>query len=97
MKRVVLSAVAILAVAAQAQTTQPDDPTTLVTEAVIDAPADEIWHVFTTAEGYKKLGVAQAKIDLRPGGMLWTSYDANVELGSEKSIGTEISPSIPAM
>jgi hypothetical protein len=38
----------------------PGETTPLVTEGIVGAPIDEVWKVFSTAEGYKKLGVAQA-------------------------------------
>lgn len=87
-----ISLVLALCAADHAQTTKPasDDLTTVASEAVVTAPIDEMWRVFSTADGYTKLGVAQAKIDLRKNGMLWTSYDPKAELGSENSIGTEI-------
>ena len=77
---------------AAAQTTRPsdDDADVAISEGVITAPVDEIWRVFSTDDGFTKLGVAKAKIDLRPGGMIWSSYDPKIELGSEGSIGTEI-------
>jgi uncharacterized protein YndB with AHSA1/START domain len=77
---------------ASAQTTRPsdDDSTVAISEAVITAPVDEIWRVFSTDDGFTKLGVAKAKIDLHFGGMIWSSYDPKIELGSEGSIGTEI-------
>jgi hypothetical protein len=67
-----------------------DDATTLTTEGMVTAPLLELWNVFTTDEGYKKLGVAQARIHAHPGGMIWTSYDPGAVLGSPQSIGTEI-------
>lgn len=81
---------------ASAQTTQPatppsdDDAAVAITQDIITAPLDEVWRDFSTEDGFKKLGVAKAKLDFRAGGMLWTTYDPNVELGSEASIGTEV-------
>jgi uncharacterized protein YndB with AHSA1/START domain len=68
----------------------PGETTPLVTEGIVGAPIDEVWKVFSTAEGYKKLGVAQARLDFRPGGLLLSSYDPNATLGDEKTIETEI-------
>lgn len=94
MNRVLTSTLCVLLFAATsfAQTTRPadDELATVVSEGLVAAPVDEVWKVFSTDDGYRKLGVAKAKIDLRPGGMLWSTYDPNVELGSEASIGTEI-------
>jgi uncharacterized protein YndB with AHSA1/START domain len=68
----------------------PGEMPPLLTEGVVAAPIDEAWKVFSTAEGYRKLGVAQAKLDFRPGGLLLSSYDPNATLGDEKTIETEI-------
>lgn len=61
-----------------------------VVEGIIAAPVSEVWRVFSTAEGYKALGVAQARMDFRPGGLILTSYDPDATLGDEKTIQTEI-------
>jgi hypothetical protein len=66
------------------------DTASVATEGIIAAPLLDLWKVFTTSEGYKKLGVAQARVDARPGGVIWTSYDPGAVLGSPQSIGTEI-------
>ncbi len=68
----------------------PAEMTPLVTEAVIQAPPEELWRVLTTAEGVLKLGVGAADIDFRPGGLLRTAYDPKVPLDSEAAIHTEI-------
>jgi uncharacterized protein YndB with AHSA1/START domain len=72
------------------QKTSAADTSPLVTEGIIAAPVDEVWNVFSTAEGYKKLGVAKAMLDFRPGGLLLTSYDPEAKLGDDKTIQTEI-------
>src|SRR5437016_3324331 len=65
-------------------------PDAAITEGIISAPNDEIWRVFSTAEGFKALGVAQAKMDFRVGGLILTSYDLQANLGDDKTIQTEI-------
>lgn len=64
--------------------------TTVITEGVVDAPVAEIWRVFSTADGYKILGVAQADMDFRPGGLIRTHYKPKGQLGDEGTIITEI-------
>jgi uncharacterized protein YndB with AHSA1/START domain len=59
-------------------------------EAVISAPVAELWRVFTTGEGWKSLGVAQADVDLRVGGRIRTHYDPAGALGDAQSIEQEI-------
>jgi uncharacterized protein YndB with AHSA1/START domain len=61
-----------------------------ITEAVINAPIATIWDAFTTADGYRQLGVAQADVDLRIGGRIRTHHDANGRLGDSQSIEQEI-------
>jgi uncharacterized protein YndB with AHSA1/START domain len=78
---------------AQAPATRPPAPPDLeplVTEGVVQAPVAEIWRVFSTGEGYARLGVARAEIDFRPGGLIRSTYDATMPLDSEGAIQTEI-------
>lgn len=65
-----------------------DEP--LVTEGVVKAPVSEIWKVFSTSEGFKKLGVAQCELDLRVGGVIRSHYDPKGTLGDEGTIHNEI-------
>lgn len=67
-----------------------DDDPVLVHEAVLDAPPQEVWKVFSTAEGWKALGVAQAEVDFRVGGKILTHYDPRGRLGDEKTIENTI-------
>jgi uncharacterized protein YndB with AHSA1/START domain len=59
-------------------------------ESVIKAPVADVWLVFSTAEGFRKLGVAQCDFDLRLGGLIRTHYDAKGVLGDEGTIHNEI-------
>lgn len=77
--------IALFSVALVAQS-----PTSAITEGDIDAPIAEVWRVFSTADGYKNLGVAQVDMDFRPGGLIRTHYSAQGQLGDEGSIVTEI-------
>lgn len=61
-----------------------------VTEGFINTAPAEVWRIFTTAEGYKQTGVAQAEVDLRIGGTLRTHYDPKGQLGDAKTIVNEI-------
>lgn len=58
----------------------------LVVEGPLAAPPEEAWRIFSTAEGWKKLGVAQAEVDLRVGGAIRTHYDAQAQLGGPGTI-----------
>jgi uncharacterized protein YndB with AHSA1/START domain len=61
-----------------------------VNEGVVRAPINQVWKVFTTAEGYKALGVAQAEVDLRIGGTIRSRYSASGPLGDEETIENQI-------
>jgi uncharacterized protein YndB with AHSA1/START domain len=61
-----------------------------MTEAIINAPPAELWEVFSTAAGFKKLGVAQCDMDFRIGGLIRTHYDPQGVLGDEGTIENEI-------
>lgn len=61
-----------------------------VTEGFINTTAAEVWRIFTTADGYKRTGVAQAEVDLRIGGTIRTHYDPQGQLGDGKTIVQEI-------
>ncbi len=67
-----------------------DEDPVLVHEAVLDAPPSEVWKVFSTAEGWKALGVAQAEVDFRVGGKILSHYDPKGRLGDEKTIENTI-------
>ena len=61
-----------------------------VTEGIVNAPVAEVWKVFSTAEGFRKLGVAQCDMDFRIGGLIRTHYDPQGVLGDEGTIQNEI-------
>lgn len=62
----------------------------LVVEGVVKAPVEDVWAVFSTAEGFKKLGVAKCEIDLRIGGLMRSHYSPEGTLGDEGTIMNEI-------
>jgi uncharacterized protein YndB with AHSA1/START domain len=62
----------------------------LVTEGFINAPVAEVWRLFTTSEGYRATGVAQAEVDLRVGGTIRSHYDPQGRLGDPNTIVNEI-------
>ncbi len=61
-----------------------------VTEAFINAPVAEVWRLFTTSEGFKATGVAQADVDLRVGGAIRSRADAKGRLGDPDTDVDEI-------
>ncbi|GFE91318.1 SRPBCC family protein [Steroidobacter agaridevorans] len=61
-----------------------------VTEGFINASPAEVWRIFTTAEGYKQTGVAQAEVDFKVGGTIRTHYDPKGRLGDANTIVNEV-------
>lgn len=61
-----------------------------VCEAELEAPVEKVWAVFSTEEGLKLLGVAQAKLDFRVGGKMQTHYDPRGVIGDEGTIENTI-------
>jgi uncharacterized protein YndB with AHSA1/START domain len=61
-----------------------------VTEGYINAPVAEVWRLFTTAEGFKATGAAQAEVELRVGGAIRSQYDPKGTLGDPETIVNEI-------
>jgi uncharacterized protein YndB with AHSA1/START domain len=60
------------------------------TEGLINAPVAEVWRIFTTPEGFKATGAAQAEVDLRLGGTIRSHYDPKGRLGDPETIVNEI-------
>lgn len=63
---------------------------TLRHEGLIDAPVEEVWKAFTTAEGLKSWMAPLAEIELRVGGKMLASYKADGKLGDENTIENTI-------
>lgn len=61
-----------------------------ITEGFINAPLAEVWRLFTTADGLRRAGAAQAEIDLKIGGILRTQQDLNGKLGNENTMTQRI-------
>lgn len=61
-----------------------------VTEGVVNAPVEEVWKAFATAEGFKLWGVAHCDVDLRVGGLIRTHYKADGVLGDEGTIYNQV-------
>lgn len=60
-------------------------------EAVVHAPASDIWKQFQTGEGIQKMwGIPKADVDFRPGGAIRSTYDVNGTLGDDSTIINQI-------
>lgn len=73
----------------------PDGARVLQLSAEVDAPVAAVWAAFATESGFTAWAVPLAKIDLRVGGSIETSYDAKVPLGSGKTIRNQIDAVVP--
>jgi uncharacterized protein YndB with AHSA1/START domain len=67
-----------------------DDAPSFAQEITIQAPLKTVWSVWTTSEGYKVLGVTQADVDLRIGGLIRSHYAPAGSLGDEETIENRI-------
>ena len=61
-----------------------------INEATINAPVAAVWKVWTSGEAYKSLGVAQAEVDLRVGGLIRAHYSAAGVLGDDETVVNRI-------
>lgn len=68
----------------------PVMPEPLVNEAIINTTPAELWKVWTTADGFRLLGVAKCDVDFRLGGLIRSSYAGTVDLDSEGAIHNQI-------
>ena len=62
----------------------------VVTEGDFDVPVEKLWWVFSTDDGFKMLGAAKAKIDLRVGGKMQSHYNPEGVIGDEGTIENTI-------
>jgi uncharacterized protein YndB with AHSA1/START domain len=62
---------------------------------VVEAPVARAWAAFASEEGFRAWAVPLARIDLRVGGSIESSYDPKVPLGSGKTIRNEIVALVP--
>jgi uncharacterized protein YndB with AHSA1/START domain len=67
-----------------------EDQPSFVSEGVINAPLADVWKVWTTAEGYKALGVAKAEVDFRIDGLIRSHYSDEGVLGDDNTIVNRI-------
>jgi uncharacterized protein YndB with AHSA1/START domain len=63
----------------------------------IDVPAavHDVYAAFTTTEGFSSWAVPVTQIDLRVGGIMESSYDANARIGDRNNIRNEIVAYVP--
>ena len=63
----------------------------------IDVPAavHDVYEAFTTTEGFASWAVPVTQIELRVGGIMESSYDANVRIGDRNNIRNQIVAYVP--
>jgi uncharacterized protein YndB with AHSA1/START domain len=61
----------------------------------IPAPPKAVFEAFATTDGFKSWAVAVARIDLRTGGSIESSYDPKVQIGDPNNIRNQIVTFIP--
>lgn len=61
-----------------------------MTEGFINAPLAEVWSLFTSADGLRRAGVAEAEVDLKIGGTIRTHAGANGKLGDANTMTQRI-------
>lgn len=63
---------------------------TLCHYVVVDATAAEVWPLLATSEGWRSWATPVARVDLRVGGEIETSYDPTAEIGAPGNIHNRI-------
>jgi uncharacterized protein YndB with AHSA1/START domain len=61
----------------------------------IPAPPHAVFEAFATSEGFRSWAVAVARVDLRTGGEIESSYDAKAAIGDPNNIRNQIVTFIP--
>ena len=73
----------------------PDGSRVLEQSLEIAAPVRAVWNAFATTEGWRAWGAPVANVDLRVGGVIESSYDPAVALGSGATIRNRITAFVP--
>lgn len=61
-----------------------------VHEGVVNAAVSDVWKIWSTAEGYKRLGPQLVDIDLRIGGVIRSKYEKTGTLDDDNTIVNRI-------
>ena len=64
-------------------------------ELIVDAPREDVWKAFTTADGWISWAVPVAFVDFRRGGTIETSYDPDAVAGDPANIKHQILSYLP--
>ena len=63
---------------------------TLCHQTILAAPAAEVWSLLSTAEGWRTWAAPVAHLELRPGGLIETSYSLQARQGDPGNIRNRI-------
>lgn len=74
---------------------EPDGDRSLQLSIDVPASPKAVFDAFTTSAGFASWAVPMAKIDLRIGGMIEASYDADAKLGDPDNIKNQIIAYVP--
>jgi uncharacterized protein YndB with AHSA1/START domain len=106
-RRIAAAAAVMLAAAGTAPAQTPPSPVTTVLTAeadgtstldqrvVVNAPLAEVWQALSTGEGWRTWAAPFAVVDLRPGGMIETSYRLDAQAGSPENIRNQVLAYLP--
>lgn len=73
----------------------PADLAPLACDAIVNAPAADVWKAFTTKEGIESWMAAKASVDVKVMGKMLTTYDKAATLGDEHTIENTIRAYLP--
>ncbi len=73
----------------------PDGERILEQSIVVPAPVEEVWAALTTSEGFASWAAPLARVDLRLGGIIETSYKIGAQIGDPGNIKNEILAYVP--
>jgi uncharacterized protein YndB with AHSA1/START domain len=75
--------------------TEPSGDRSLQLAITVPATPHEVFQAFATSEGFSSWAVPVAKVDLRVGGLIESSYDARAKIGDPNNIKNAILGYVP--
>src|SRR5262245_42145053 len=87
MKRAMAALTLVLVISGYARAQEPGP---IVSEAVVEAPLEQVWAAFTTSKGLRSWLAPNAEIDLRVGGLMRTNHNPKGNLGDPETIANAI-------
>jgi len=75
--------------------TEPGGDRAIQLSIDVPAPVHDVYAAFTTTEGFRSWAVPVTHVDLRVGGYMESSYDANAKIGDPDNIRNQILAYVP--